>query len=1003
VAAISSINSSTLVARSNMDRSSQRLEQAMAGLSTGLKPNLSRDDPAAYMRGSQMAANVRWQTEAVQNISNAGAMAGSAETGIERVNDALLRIRELALQAANATTDKDRSSLQAEVAQLVDSITRLSADTKYNGVALLGEYKDPFKFQVGARATDFLEHSIDSFRPQDIGSHTYTSEGDGVFTAAASTSEITRADNPSRMTVINEAGESTDISWRTNLPSDQIALAINAESNLTGVKADAVTRATLTSASNQAQTYSLKINGYSTGNFSIRSGEGIAAAAAINRISGETGVQAQFFEGAVHLTDRSGKDISIENERAGVTFNSLRVQKVGWAGGVGDLVGAVVSLDGSGSNDTTIVSGSIKLSSNNVFSIRNDSAVSHFDDDQKKKITQDSVASVVKDELSVVGGKLFKGNGESADLVGLLDTAASDLANGLARFNFAYGLSEAGFDDEAAGSGSFAKWDSYSQRVNLDGETRLSNHNIPIDETLPAFSNGLLDTVGDAKAPYEDATFSIERVADSSSGSGFSVELQSGPIKVPTVGIVHGPVFESSETYALEPGDKLSFDWRGLAGTADYDVYAYVIDEETGETQELLNATGSGGASSSWAAVNQTIEKAGNYKVVFVGGVRSDEAVTFTNGDFEDGSAGNTSIPGWTTYTSQVRLNGLDNIAGQPSATDTVFPANVVGAAPHDSTAPNSASYVAQLSTETSTGSGLSLQLQSSAQLQNGYGILHGPYLVSNESVTLKAGDSVGFDWRATGGSDAYDVVGYLVNENTGHVEELLNETGATGSASTSWATVSKNVDADGVYRFVFVAGTWDASGGRAAGANLYVDNITVQASDYPLVSRDASLRVDNIAVEKKSGNLDKAEFSKMADRLYGLGGDDSSSYSTVFAANYVEIRSNDIVSGLNTVATIDISTNAGANSALSIVDGALENSANNQAKLGALQSSIDFGMERLLQTSIQFDAAKSRAMDADFALQSARLAKEQMLQQMGSFVLSNTQEILRMSLSLIR
>ena len=167
--------------------------------------------------------------------------------------------------------------------------------------------------------------------------------------------------------------------------------------------------------------------------------------------------------------------------------------------------------------------------------------------------------------------------------------------------------------------------------------------------------------------------------------------------------------------------------------------------------------------------------------------------------------------------------------------------------------------------------------------------------------------------------------------------------------------------------------------------------------------SRDASLRVDNIAVEKKSGNLDKAEFSKMADRLYGLGGDDSSSYSTVFAANYVEIRSNDIVSGLNTVATIDISTNAGANSALSIVDGALENSANNQAKLGALQSSIDFGMERLLQTSIQFDAAKSRAMDADFALQSARLAKEQMLQQMGSFVLSNTQEILRMSLSLIR
>jgi flagellin-like hook-associated protein FlgL len=975
----------------------------MESLSTGLKPNLSRQDPAGFVRGSQMAAHVRWQTEAVQNISNAGAMAGVADTGIERISDALLRIRELAIQATNATTDKDRSSLQLEVAQLVDSISSLSSDTKYNGIAVLGEYKDPFKFHTGASATDFRTHSIDSFRPQDIGAHSYTSEGDGALTAAASPSEVVRADNPSTMTVLNEKGQPTDINWRTNQPADEIAELINSESNITGVKANAVTRASLTSISSQADTYSLKINGYSTGNFSIRAGEGIAAAAAINRISGQTGVQAKFFDGAVLLEDRSGKDISIENARVGATFNSLQVQKIGWAGSANDLVGTAVSLDGSGANDSTVVSGSIKLSSNNVFSIHNTAAMGHFDDDQTQKITQDDTASITKDELSLVGGKLFRGNGKSADLVGLLDTAASDLANGVARFNFAYGLSEAGFDDEAAGSASFVKWDSHNQRVNLDGQTRISNHNLPVDSLLPSFTNGLLDAAGDATAPYEEATFSIQRVTDTSSASGFSVELQSGPIKVPSVGIVHGPVFESSETYALEAGDKLSFDWRGIAGTADYDVYAYAIDEETGVTQELLNATGSGGASSSWAVVNQSIETAGNYKVVFVGGVRSDEAVTFTNGDFEDGSAGDTVIPGWSTFTSQVRLNGIDTIAGQPSATDTIFPDNVVGAAPHDSASPNSATYTANLSTETSTGSGLSTQLKSSGVSLPGFGILHGPYLVSNDSVKLQPGDSVGFDWRATGGADAYDVVGYLVNENTGHVEQLLNETGETASANTPWATVSKNIEVGGDYRFVFVAGTWDATGGTAAGANLYVDNITVQAAAYPLVSRDASLRIDNIAVEKKSGNLDRAEFKDMADRLYGLGGDDGSSYSTVFAANYVEITSNAIVSDMATVSTIDISTSAGANAALSVIDGALAHSANNQAQLGALQSSIDFGMERLLQTSIQFESSKSRMMDADFALQSARLAREQMLQQMGSFVLSNTQEILRMSLSLLR
>ena len=83
------------------------------------------------------------------------------------------------------------------------------------------------------------------------------------------------------------------------------------------------------------------------------------------------------------------------------------------------------------------------------------------------------------------------------------------------------------------------------------------------------------------------------------------------------------------------------------------------------------------------------------------------------------------------------------------------------------------------------------MQLHSSGVTLQGFGILHGPYLVSNEAITLKPGDSVSFDWQATGGSDAYDIIGYLVDENTGEVQELLNETGATTSARTTWATVT--------------------------------------------------------------------------------------------------------------------------------------------------------------------------------------------------------------------
>ena len=137
---ISSLQTSTLVARSHMEQSSLRLERAMESLSTGAKADLNNIDPAAFLQGSQLAAQLSWQTEAVQNISNAGVMAGAAETGIDLVSDTLMRIRELAIQATNAPAEKDRAFLQAEVSQLFNAIAQLSKDSKFNVISLMGEY-----------------------------------------------------------------------------------------------------------------------------------------------------------------------------------------------------------------------------------------------------------------------------------------------------------------------------------------------------------------------------------------------------------------------------------------------------------------------------------------------------------------------------------------------------------------------------------------------------------------------------------------------------------------------------------------------------------------------------------------------------------------------------------------------------------------------------------------------------------------------------------------------
>ena len=91
------------------------------------------------------------------------------------------------------------------------------------------------------------------------------------------------------------------------------------------------------------------------------------------------------------------------------------------------------------------------------------------------------------------------------------------------------------------------------------------------------------------------------------------------------------------------------------------------------------------------------------------------------------------------------------------------------------------------------------------------------PYIVSNNSVYLRSGEQVSFDWRAVGG-DAYDVYGYLVNSDTNEFIPILNQTGGDNGSylTTDWATQTTDITKSGNYKFAFLAGTYDELGGRA-------------------------------------------------------------------------------------------------------------------------------------------------------------------------------------------
>ena len=128
----------------------------------------------------------------------------------------------------------------------------------------------------------------------------------------------------------------------------------------------------------------------------------------------------------------------------------------------------------------------------------------------------------------------------------------------------------------------------------------------------------------------------------------------------------------------------------------------------------------------------------------------------------------------------------------------------------------------------------------------------------------MKVGDAVSFDWLAQGGADDYDVYAYLLNVDTGETVEILNDTGTT----TTWQSESLTIADEGTYKFVFVGGTYDASGGLAAGAQLFVDNIVATTT---ITTYDFTLATNTLdAVDQTIGTLlgHRAEFGAAINRI---------------------------------------------------------------------------------------------------------------------------------------
>jgi flagellin len=151
-------NTVSLNAQRNLTMSQSSLSTSMQRLSSGLRVNSAKDDAAGLAIADRMSSQVRGNTVAIRNANDAISLAQTAEGAIGKVGDMLQRMRELAVQSANATNSvADRLNLDAEFQQLGEEIGRTLGNTRFNGLNILaGGAGATQAYQIGANATDLV-------------------------------------------------------------------------------------------------------------------------------------------------------------------------------------------------------------------------------------------------------------------------------------------------------------------------------------------------------------------------------------------------------------------------------------------------------------------------------------------------------------------------------------------------------------------------------------------------------------------------------------------------------------------------------------------------------------------------------------------------------------------------------------------------------------------------------------------------------------------------------
>ena len=328
-------NLSSLTAQRNSSKTQNDLSTAINRLSSGLRINSAKDDAAGLAISERFTSQIRGLNQAARNANDGISLAQTAEGALGSIGSNLQRMRELAVQSANATNStSDRAALQQEVSQLTAEIDRVATQTQFNGLNLLDGSYLAQQFQVGANAGQTITVAgISSSRASALGQF----QG---FTLTNQSIGTTPDNTPTALSVTVGAGTTVALG-SVEVDAKAQAAAINA-GGVAGLTASAnatsVPAATQTAAGSASGTAIVTVNGLAINVAGTTGGAGAASnranfVSALNAQSAATGVVASDTGSGVTLTSADGRNVTLGYAAGGYTGSSLTDFGVGAVSG----------------------------------------------------------------------------------------------------------------------------------------------------------------------------------------------------------------------------------------------------------------------------------------------------------------------------------------------------------------------------------------------------------------------------------------------------------------------------------------------------------------------------------------------------------------------------------------------------------------------------------------------------------------------------------------------